>query len=183
MVVDENCPPRDLRPQSPYADSKLRAEQRLAALAQSCKLDFVTCRFGTIFGVSPGMRFHTAINKFVWQACSDVPLTIWRTALNQMRPYLYVGDAIRALCVILRRRLYDRQIYNVLTANATVGEIIEYIRPHVKRLRIDYVDSPIMNQLSYTVSNEKFRSLGFEFTGSLPQGILATIRLLENNHR
>lgn len=180
-VVDEDC--RDLRPQSVYARCKLKAEQRLAELGQAYNLDFVTCRFGTIFGVSPGMRFHTAVNKFVWQACLDVPLTVWRTALNQQRPYLDLGDAIGALSFILRRRLFDRQIYNVLTANATVGEVIDYIRPHVARLQIDYVSSPIMNQLSYAVSNDKFRSLGFEFSGSLPAGILETIRLLRSNHR
>jgi nucleoside-diphosphate-sugar epimerase len=182
-VLDESCSVEDLQPQSVYARFKLKAEQRLAELGQAHNLDFVTCRFGTIFGVSPGMRFHTAVNKFVWQACLDVPLTVWRTALNQQRPYLELGDAIGALLFILRQRLFDRRVYNVVTANATVGEIIEYIRPHVTRLQIDYVDSPIMNQLSYAVSSDKFRSLGFEFTGSLPAEILATIRLLCPDHR
>ncbi len=180
-VVDEDCP--DLFPQSVYAHSKLKAERMLAALGQSRNLDFVTFRMGTVCGVSPGMRFHTAINKFVWQACMGIPLTVWKTAINQQRPYLELGDAIGAIFFILRERHFDRQIYNVVTANATVGEIIEYIRTHVPDLHINYVDSPIMNQLSYAVSSEKLKALGFEFTGSLPAEILATVRLLRPNHR
>ena len=43
----------------------------------------------------------------------------------------------------------DREIYNVVTANYTVREIIEAIRARVGELRIEFVDSPIMNQLSY----------------------------------
>lgn len=179
-IVDEDCRSQDLLPQSLYAHSKLKCEQMLAALGESHGLQFTTCRFGTIFGVSPGMRFHTAINKFIWQACQDVPLTVWRTALQQQRPYLDLCDATGVLGFILRKQLFDRQIYNVLTANATVSEILEYIRPHVPRLQINYVDSRIMNQLSYAVSNRKFSALGFKFKGNLQAGILATIELLRS---
>lgn len=40
-----------------------------------------------------------------------------------------------------------------------------------------------MNQLSYEVSNLRFKKQGFEFTGSAEQGIKETIRLLENAGR
>ena len=177
-LVSEDGPERDLIPQSPYADSKRRGERLLAALGRAEGLRFVVCRFGTIFGVSPGMRFHTAVNKFAWQACAGRPLSVWRSALLQQRPYLDLGDAVSALLFILRRRLFDRQTYNVLTVNTTVAAIVDGIRLHVPDLRIRYVDSPIMNQLSYTVSGEKFKALGFESSGSLPAGIEATVALL-----
>ena len=177
-VVDENCPPEDLNPQSPYATAKLRAEQLLVELGQTRGLRFVTCRFGTIFGTSIGMRFHTAINKFVWQACVGQPITVWRTALHQKRPYLDLDDAVRALDFIIRTDLFDGQTYNVLTDNSTVGEIVDVIREHIPDTQIVYVDSPIMNQLSYNVSNEKFRRLGFRFQGSIARGVADTVRLL-----
>ena len=75
-VVDETC--TELQPQSPYADSKLKAEAYLKERAGN--LRFVTCRFGTIFGWSVGMRFHTAVNKFIWQAVNGAPITVWKTA-------------------------------------------------------------------------------------------------------
>jgi nucleoside-diphosphate-sugar epimerase len=65
-----------LKPQSPYAASKLHAEQRLQSLGEGQVLYYVTCLFGSIFGISPGMRIHTAINKFCWQAVIGQPITV-----------------------------------------------------------------------------------------------------------
>src|SRR5262249_6491804 len=179
-VVDESCSEADLKPQSPYALSKLRAERRLAELGARQGLRFVACRFGTIYGTSVGMRFHTAVNKFVWQACLGEPITVWRTALHQKRPYLDLGDADRALKFILGRDLLEGQVYNLLTDNATVGAIVEIIRKYVPDLRVTFVDSQIMNQLSYTVAREKFTARGFKFQGDLERGIRETIELLRD---
>jgi nucleoside-diphosphate-sugar epimerase len=179
-VVDENATDEQLAPQSPYATSKRAAELMLQRLAADSKLRFVTLRFGTIYGVSPGMRFHTAINKFVWQACMGHPLTVWKTALHQRRPYLELGDAVRALRFFIQKRHYDNPIYNVLTTNATVNEIVERIKALVPDTKVDLVDSRIMNQLSYTVANEKVRALGFTFTGNLDASLTESVGLLRN---
>jgi len=177
-VVDESCSAEDLKPQSPYAESKLRAEGMLAELGARSNLRYVSPRLGTIYGASIGMRFHTAVNKFVWQACMGQPITVWRTAMDQKRPYLDLSDAVRALDFLIDTDRFDGRIYNVLTDNATVREIVETIRAEVPDLRVELVDSRIMNQLSYEVSCERFRSLGFRFEGSLPRAIGETVRLL-----
>lgn len=182
-VVDEACPLSDLQPQSPYAESKLKSEQLLQSLAAEAGLRHVILRLGTIFGTSIGMRFHTAINKFCWQAVTGQPITVWRTALDQKRPYLDLTDCVAAIEFVLQKDLFDGRIYNVLTLNATVREIVEFIKQHVENARIEYVDTRIMNQLSYTVLNDRFKALGFEFRGSLPQGIADTIALLRGIHR
>jgi nucleoside-diphosphate-sugar epimerase len=178
-VVDEDCPIADLKPQSPYADSKLKAERLLQAMGANQGLRFLICRFGTIFGVSPGMRFHTAINKFCWQAVMGHPITVWRTALNQHRPYLDLGDAVESLRFIITKGLYDGRVYNILTTNNTVAEIVALISDQVGDVSIQYVDTEIMNQLSYTVSNCRFRDLGFEFRGDLARAINETTDLLK----
>ena len=177
-VVDEDCSIEDLKPQSPYAESKLHSEQLLQSLGQRNGLRFIICRFGTIFGTSIGMRFHTAVNKFCWQACMGQPITVWRTALHQKRPYLDLGDAVRALDFVIKTDRFDNQVYNVLTENATVSEFVELIRTQVPDLQVEFVDAQIMNQLSYTVANAKFKALGFRFEGSLAKGIDATIQLI-----
>ncbi|MFC1764319.1 NAD-dependent epimerase/dehydratase family protein [Planctomycetota bacterium] len=179
-VVDESCAENDLQPQSPYAETKLKEEKYLQALSEESNLRFVICRCGTIAGTSPGMRFHTAVNKFCWQAVMGVPLTVWRTALHQKRPYLSLDDAVRAFQFIIKNELFDGQIYNVLTENLTVFDIIESIKKHVPDIDIRYVDTKIMNQLSYDVSNSKFTELGFEFVGSIQQSISDTIALLRH---
>jgi len=177
-VVDEDCSPEELKPQSPYAETKLREENLLQTLGNSGALRFVICRFGTICGVSPGMRFHTAVNKFCWQAVMGQPITVWRTALHQKRPYLALGDAVEAFNFIIKHDLFDQRVYNVLTENLTVSSIIQFIEGYIPQLDIKYVDMEIMNQLSYEVSNLRFKKLGFEFKGSVEKSIGETIELL-----
>jgi len=177
--VDEECPISELKPQSPYAESKLKGELYLRDLGVEKDLRFVVCRFGTIYGTSIGMRFHTAVNKFCWQAANGIPLTIWRTAMDQKRPYLDLGDAVGALNFILGKDLYDRRTYNVLTENATVRQIINIIARYVPDIITTYEDSQIMNQLSYEVLNLRFREKGFDAVGSLENGIKNTIQLLK----
>jgi UDP-glucose 4-epimerase len=177
-IVDEECSVEDLRPQSPYAASKLRAEEYLQLRGDSDGLRFIICRFGTIFGTSIGMRFHTAVNKFCWQAINGLPLTVWRTAMDQKRSYLELGDATSAIKFILQEDVFDRRVYNVLTTNASVRQIVESIAKYEPDTKVQHVDTAIMNQLSYHVRNDRFRQLGFEFKGDLEQGIGETLSLL-----
>lgn len=178
-VVDEDCSQDELKPQSPYAVTKLREEQLLAQLCLAGNLKAISCRFGTIFGVSVGMRFHTAVNKFCWQAVMGQPITVWSTAYEQKRPYLDLLDAARALTFIIRKDLFDGNIYNILSHNATVGQIVEIVREFIPDLEIRFVDNKIMNQLSYEVSCKRFESKGFIFNGDLRRGIGETIGLLK----
>ena len=182
-VVAEDCSPDELKPQSPYAITKLKEEQLVTKLCAEKGLKAISCRFGTIFGASPGMRFHTAVNKFCWQAAMGLPITVWSTAYDQKRPYLDLFDASRAIAFIIRKDLFDGRIYNMLTHNATVRQVVETIREFVPDLQVTFVDNIIMNQLSYEVSCERFLSEGFAFAGDLRRGIGETIGLLRQANR
>lgn len=177
-VVDETCDDSVLKPQSPYAETKLREERRLCSLGESSGLRFVICRFGTICGASPGMRFHTAVNRFCWQAVMGVPLTVWRTALHQKRPYLALSDAVAAFTFIITNGFFPCRVYNVLTDNLTVNDILDLIRREIPELEVTCVDSEIMNQLSYEVSNAAIAAAGFHSRGSIEQSISDTVSLL-----
>ena len=179
-VVDEDCSEEELQPQSPYATTKLKEEELIATLCNEKGLKAIHCRFGTIFGASPGMRFHTAVNKFCWQAAMGQPISVWSTAYDQKRPYLDLFDASRSIEFIIRNNLFDGRIYNILTENATVHQVVDIIREFIPDLSVEFVDNRIMNQLSYEVSCDKFKDKGFNFTGSLRRGIEETISLLHN---
>ena len=182
-VVAEDCTHEELKPQSPYAITKLKEEQLVTKLCLEDGLKAISCRFGTIFGASPGMRFHTAVNKFCWQAAMGQPITVWSTAYDQKRPYLDLFDAARAIAFFIRKDLFDGRIYNVLTHNATVRQVVDTVREFVPDLQVSFVDSKIMNQLSYEVSCERFMAEGFIFTGDLRRGIGETIGLLRQANR
>lgn len=181
-VVSEDCSLDELKPQSPYATTKLKEEALVQQFCSDLGLKAISCRFGTIFGTSTGMRFHTAVNKFCWQAAMGLPITVWRTAYDQMRPYLALSDASRAIAFIIRKDLFDGRVFNVLTQNSTVRHIVDTVREFVPELEVNFIDSKIMNQLSYEVSCTRFLSEGFIFAGDLRQDIGATIDLLRQSN-
>ena len=89
-----------LNPQSPYADIKLIEEKLL--MKNIKKIKFSSFRFGTIAGVSKGMRFHTAINKFCLNAALNKDITVYQTAYNQYRPYLTLEILLKCLNCVLK---------------------------------------------------------------------------------
>ena len=135
--VDETC--KDLVPQSPYAKVKIIEEMRLKKTKKSFR--FITLRFGTIAGPSSGMRFHTAVNKFCMQAFMKQPLNVWETALNHYRPYLSIRDAFKTFDFIITNKLFDRNIYNVVSENLTVKDIIRKL--NIKNTKIKLVKTKI----------------------------------------
>ena len=107
---------------------------------------------------------------------------VWSTAYNQKRPYLDLLDASRAIAFIIENNIFDGQIYNVLTTNATVRQVVETIKEFVPNLEIEFVDNRIMNQLSYEVMCDRFKSKGFVFSGNMRRGIQDTIELIRNSN-
>jgi UDP-glucose 4-epimerase len=175
--VNENCLLDDLNPQSPYAETKLKEEGLIKEMVKK-GLKATICRFGTIYGPSPGMRFHTAVNKFCWQSVMGQPLTVWETAYEQKRPYLDLSDASKAFEHIILNDLFDGEIYNVLTSNNTVRNVVDSIKMNIRQVKIEFVKNKIMNQLSYEVCQEKFIQTGFKYKGDLDRGIKETIDIL-----
>ena len=176
-VVDETC--LELCPQSPYAESKIWGEKLLQLLGKKTGLKFVIFRFGTIFGYSIGMRFHTAVNKFIFQAINGQPITVWKTAYQQKRPYCDLNDCVATINYTINHNVFDQQIYNIVTVNHSVKEIIEVIKKYVPKLKIKFVESRIMNQLSYNADNTRSLRRGFKYSGNLDRSIRNTIRKLK----
>ena len=106
------------------------------------------------------------------------PLTVWKTALDQKRPYLGVNDAVRAIKFIIKKDIFDGKIYNVVSSNNTVRDIVDIITQRIPETSLELVDSEIMNQLSYNVLAEKISNLGFKVNSRIETGILDTINLL-----
>ena len=177
-VVDETCEKKYLKPQSPYADIKLIEERMLKK--ESKNLTYNTFRFGTISGVSKGIRFHTAVNKFCLNAAINEDINVYRTALNQYRPYLSLRDAFEVFKFSIEKDFFKNDIYNALSGNYTVNQILQKIRKNKKKLKIKLVSSEIMNQLSYHVSNKKLNNEGLFLKNKIDRDIKETLKLLGN---
>jgi len=177
-LVDENCEKKFLKPQSPYADIKLIEERLLQKVSKNIK--YVTYRFGTISGVSNGMRFHTAVNKFCLNASLNDDITVYKTALNQYRPYLSLKDAFKVFKFTIEKDLFKNDIYNALSENCTVNQILQKIKKFKKKIKVKFVYSKIMNQLSYHVDKRKLNSEGLYLKNKIINDVKDTMKLLDN---
>jgi UDP-glucose 4-epimerase len=169
-----------IAPQNFYAQTKYNAEQALLSLVpQGLRLTIL--RFGSVFGYAPGMKFHTAINKFVWQAAHLKPLSVWRENMNQLRPYTYAGDCAAAINFVIEQDIFKGEIYNVVSENATVQGIIGILRSLVPKLSVTLTEAALANNLSYGLDDSKIRKLGFLTRGTLQAGIEGSLRRLNSN--
>ena len=177
-LVDETCEKKYLKPQSPYAKIKIIEEN---ILKKNTKLiRYNTFRFGTIAGVSKGIRFHTAVNSFCLNAAIGEKIKVYKTALHQYRPYLSLTDAFKLFKFCIENDFFENDIYNVVSNNFTVNQIINKIKKLKKGIKIDYVNSAIMNQLSYHVDKKKLSKRGLFLDSSLDRDIANTLNLFKN---
>ena len=173
-LVDETCEKKYLKPQSPYAKIKLIEEN---LLKKQKKLKYTTFRFGTIAGVSKGIRFHTAVNKFCFNAALNENITVYKTALHQYRPYLSLKDAFQVFKFCIDNNFFKNDIYNALSGNFTVNQILKKIKKTKKKIKISFVKSAIMNQLSYHVDDTKLKNEGLKLNSNLEKDIKDTLNL------
>ena len=177
-IVDENCEEKFLKPQSPYAEIKLIEEKMLKK--ESANLIYNTFRFGTIAGVSKGIRFHTAVNKFCLNAAINENIHVYKTALHQYRPYLSLSDALKSFKFCIEKDFFQNDIFNILSGNFTVNQILKMIKKYKKKIYVKLVDAEIMNQLSYHVSKEKIKKEGLNLNYKIEKDIKNTLKLLGN---
>ena len=173
-LVDENC--KKLKPKSPYAEIKVKEENIL----KKNKIKFVSYRFGTISGVSKGMRFHTAINKFCLYSVLGKPLPIWKSMMNKPRPYLSLRDAFKVIKFTIENNFFNNETFNILSENLTLKKIIGYFKKYKKTIKIKYEKSKLINQYSYRVSNEKFTRKALLLKSNIHHDIKFTLKMFRN---
>ena len=99
-VVDETSP---LAPETEYARSKVESELAISALAGD---DFspTFLRNGTIYGLSPRMRFDTVLNDLVGSAFTRRVVRVFGDGAP-WRPVINVADVARAFQAVLEAPL------------------------------------------------------------------------------
>ena len=177
-IVDEDCEEKFLIPQSPYAKIKLIEEKTLMKYRKNLKYN--TFRFGTIAGVSKGIRFHTAVNSFCLNAAINEKVRVYKNAMYQYRPYLSLRDSFKVFKFCFEKNFFTNDIYNALSGNYTVRQILNKIKKFKKKISIDFVDTPILNQLSYHVSCKKLENNGLYLRGNIDNDIKQTLKSLNN---
>jgi len=171
-LVDEEC--KILKPKSPYAEVKLLEEKNLKKNRK--KIKFITYRFGTISGVSKGMRFNTAINKFCLYCALGKPLPLWKGMFDKPRPYLSLKDAFSVIKFTLEKNFFKNDVYNILSQNLALRNIIKYFKKHKRKVRLKFQKSKLVNQYPYTVSNKKFSLEAIKLKSKISNDIKSTLK-------
>tara|TARA_Y200000002_G_C22625727_1_gene640164 strand:+ start:148 stop:1062 length:915 start_codon:yes stop_codon:yes gene_type:complete len=163
-------------PQSPYAEIKLKEEN---ILKKSKNIKFITLRFATISGYSDGMRFHTVVNKFCFNSVMNIPIPIWGSALNLVRPYLSLKDAYKVITYLIKKNYFDNSFYNVLSENRTLKEILKIIKKYSFNTKIKFIKSKILQRASFKTSKRKIQSLGINLNSKIENDIRETLHKIK----
>jgi nucleoside-diphosphate-sugar epimerase len=175
VPVDETAP---LAPVSLYAEQKVAIERDLLAREDGV----VTClRFATIYGVAERMRFDLTVNEFTRDLWDGRTLEVYGEQF--WRPYVHVGDAARALALVLATPAEQvaGRVFNVghSDENYRKLDLVGVIRERLPQADVRYVHRD-EDPRDYRVSFERIRSeLGFEPVMRVPDGVAELLVGLE----
>ncbi|MGY1943935.1 NAD-dependent epimerase/dehydratase family protein [Nocardia asiatica] len=162
-VLDEDSP---CNPVTPYGKTKYASEQILGLSSDATRI--VMFRPASVFGWAPGYRYEVAVNLLALYAHVGVPLTVYRTAEAENRPYLAIQDCVASLDMALRSpQPLAGRVWNTVSFNATLGEILEVIRELYPSATVRYTDAELVNQISFTVSGQRLYDQAFTPRGDL----------------
>ena len=170
VAVDETA---TLAPVSLYAEQKVMIERELLDRPHG------TClRFATIYGAAERMRFDLTVNEFTRDLWDGRTLDVYGEQF--WRPYVHVGDAARAIALVLTAELRSR-VFNVghSDENYRKLDLVELIRERLPQADVRFVRRD-EDPRDYRVSFERIRAeLGFDPLMRVPDGIAEVIAGLE----
>lgn len=167
---DENSP---LNPISKYAIDKVAIEKELMK-----RLNSISFRLATVFGMAPKMRIDLLVNDFVYRAVHDRFIVLFEGHFK--RNYIHVKDVVQAFIHGIENFDSMRgQIFNVglSEANVSKSELCSWINKHIPEFVV--MEAPLAvdpDQRNYVVSNTKLESTGWKPRVGLDEGIKELIK-------
>jgi nucleoside-diphosphate-sugar epimerase len=161
-VVDETAP---LAPQTEYARSKVLVETALRELADD-QFSPTYCRNGTVYGVSPRMRFDTVLNNLMGSAVTTGRVEVHSDG-TPWRPVVHVQDVARAFQAVLEAQLekVHNQAFNIGAdhLNQQIRALAEIVVETVPGCTLAMVPQPGADQRTYRADFSKFSRTFPEF--------------------
>jgi nucleoside-diphosphate-sugar epimerase len=169
-LVTESAP---LRPLTPYAESKVRVEDDVSAIADD-SFSPVFLRNATAFGFSPRLRADIVLNNLVGHAVLTGDVRVLSDG-TPWRPLVHAQDIATAFLVALEAPVNKVHCaaYNVGTEsnNLTVAEIAQSVVDVVPNAKLLITGETGADPRSYRVDFSAFRdALGFQAAWTVPDG-------------
>jgi nucleoside-diphosphate-sugar epimerase len=161
-VVDETSP---LDPRTEYARSKVLAENAVRELTGD-GFSPTFLRNGTIYGLSPHMRFDTVLNDLVGTAVATGKVAVHSDG-QPWRPVVHVEDVARAFMAILEAPVESvhNQAFNIGAngLNHQILELAEIVACTVAGCSFEMRPQPGADQRTYKADFSKFARTFPEF--------------------
>lgn len=174
-VCTEETP---INPLSHYARTKLRAEDILLKESNN----FLIFRFGTMYGLSPNMRYDLIVNRLVRDAVKKGECNVYDG--KQYRGFFHPRDLAYFLMYLFKKDLsqFNKQTYNLVSENLSmlqIGQLITLMMPYAK-LKLSQEKE---DDRTYICSSFKaYLELGFSPQIRVRDGIMAMeLNLLRKN--
>jgi nucleoside-diphosphate-sugar epimerase len=178
-MVDETS---KLYPISEYAKSSAECEKILLNELDSKDFCATIIRNGTVFGVSPRMRFDLVVNLMTLTAFEQGKINILGGG-NQYRPLIHVKDVCDCILKILQAKnnLVKNQIFNLAIENKKITEIAFMIQSTLnKEIIIEKIEDD-NDKRNYNVNIKKIKKkLKFFPKYSINFGIKEVYKNLKN---
>lgn len=179
FLMDEHS---KLGPLSTYAQTKADSEELLLE-ARTSGFHPTVLRLGTLFGVSPRLRFDLVVNLLTARAAAMGKITIFNG--EQWRPFMHVYDAARSFvaCLQASTDVVSGEIFNVgsYSLNHRLSEVAEKIAQIVPGMETEHVENT--DRRDYRVSFDKIHTrLGFVCQKTLDDGIREIYELMQLGH-
>jgi nucleoside-diphosphate-sugar epimerase len=166
-VVDETSP---LDPKTEYGRSKVHAERAISKLA-SDSFSPVFLRNGTVYGLSPRMRFDTVFNDLLGRAVATGRIVVYGDG-KPWRPVLHVKDVVAAFLAVLeapRELIHDQAFNNGADhLNQQVGELARIAADAVPGCELEVLGASGVDKRTYKADFSKwartFPGVEFEWT-------------------
>jgi len=157
VALDECAP---LRPLTPYAESKVSAEEELRALAVE-GFSPVSMRNATVYGVSPRLRLDIVLNNLVAWAHTTGAIRMQSDG-TPWRPLVHVQDVARAALVLLDapEEAVSGEAFNVGSAeqNYRIRELAEIVHDRLPECTIAFAEGAAPDPRSYRVDFSKLEA-------------------------
>jgi dTDP-glucose 4,6-dehydratase len=169
-----------LRPSSPYAASKAGADLLAQAYARTYGLPVLIVRPCNTFG--PRQYPEKLIPFFTVRALHDQPLPLYGDG-QQRRDWLYVGDHVRAIDIVLHRGQVG-EAYNIAggneRANVEVSRLILHTLGKPESL-IQFVKDRPAHDRRYALDDSKLRALGWRPEADFETALRETVLWYANH--
>ena len=161
-VVNEESP---LDPKTEYARSKVKAERAVTQLAGD-GFSPTFLRNGTVYGVSPRMRFDTVLNNLMGAAVATGKVELHGNGMP-WRPVVHVRDLSRSFLTVLEApaEVIHNQVFNngADHLNHEIIELAEAVVRKVPGAQLRVLAKSDADQRTYKASFEKFARTFPEF--------------------